>query len=90
MRTDSKQRRLLTEKLTADFQVVVKNYKENLDKLVTKIRKTILITEYEQNNEPESGTNAQLLQQQQQMQIQLQLDDSRMRELQMREIEVSL
>lgn len=74
------------EKLTADFQAVLGKYSDGQQKLVTKMRKTLLVPEPETSND---GDTSQLVQQQQQLQYQLQIDDARMRESQMREIEVS-
>lgn len=83
VRGDTKQRRLQVEKLTSEFQLAVEKYSESQQKLVTKIRKTLLVQDF-QNNEPESNGDSQLLQQQ----LQIHMDDARVREAQMREIEV--
>lgn len=56
---------------------------------MTKIRKTLLVASLDQDNEPATKGDAELLQQQQ-LQYQLQMDDARVREAQMREIEVGL
>lgn len=87
VRGETKQRRLMVDKLTKDFQVIVKTYSESQEKLVRKMRKTFLVAQLDQDNEPSKEGNAQLMQQQQ-LQYQLQVDDSRLRENQMREIEV--
>lgn len=89
VRGESKQRRLQAEKLTSDFQLVVQKYSDSQQKLVTKIRKTLLVASLDQDNEPATNGDAELLQQQQ-LQYQLQMDDARVREAQMREIEVGL
>lgn len=83
VRGETKQRRLQAEKLTSEFQLAVQKYSESQQKLVTKIRKTLLVQDF-QNNEPESNGDSQLLQQQ----LQIHMDDARVREEQMREIEV--
>lgn len=87
VRGDSKQRRLQAEKLTNDFQLVVQKYSDSQQRLVQKIRKTLLVAEFDQPNEEQGGANS-LVQQQQQLQYQLQIDDAYSRENQMREIEV--
>lgn len=88
VRGETKQRRLMVDKLTKDFHMIVKTYSESQEKLVRKMRKTFLVAQLDdQNNEPSTEGNAQLMQQQQ-LQYQLQVDDARLRENQMREIEV--
>lgn len=77
------------DKYTSDFEYLVQKYSDGQQKLVTKMRRTVLVAEPqpEQDNEPSSNLNDQLMQQQQ-LQYQIQLSDARNRENQMREIEV--
>lgn len=85
-RGDSKQRRLQVDKFTSDLDFLLQKYSDVQKKMVTKMRKTLLVVE-SPNEEPSSGINDQLMQQQQ-LQYQIQVSDARSREGQMRNIEV--